>query len=217
MVLTLYKLDASAPVRSVLMVLHVAKISNIQFINVNTLKGEQFTEEYLKMNPQHSVPTLKDGDFVIWDSHAISVYLLKKYTQDDSLYPVEHQKRALIDQRLHFDSGILFIAMRSAVDPVVFLNESTYRPEALMKIKAAYEFTDKFLTRNWLAGDELTLADICCVATISSLNEVMPIDPSLYPNLAKWFERCKQQDFYKKGNEPGLEQFGALLKSKVAQ
>lgn len=49
MVLTLYKLDASAPVRSVLMVLHAAKISNIHFVNINTLEGEQLTDEYLKV------------------------------------------------------------------------------------------------------------------------------------------------------------------------
>lgn len=60
------------------------------------------------MNPQHTVPTLDDDGFYIWDSHAISAYLIGKYAKDDSLYPKDLQKRAVIDQRLHFDSGILF-------------------------------------------------------------------------------------------------------------
>lgn len=60
------------------------------------------------MNPQHTVPTLDDDGFYIWDSHAISTYLVGKYGKDDSLYPRDLHKRAIIDQRLHFDSGILF-------------------------------------------------------------------------------------------------------------
>lgn len=54
------------------------------------------------------MPTLQDGDFVVWDSHAINAYLVGKYGKDDALYPKDLQKRAIIDQRLHFDSGILF-------------------------------------------------------------------------------------------------------------
>ncbi|KAF4531265.1 hypothetical protein B566_EDAN019338 [Ephemera danica] len=60
------------------------------------------------MNPQHTVPTLDDNGFYIWDSHAINAYLVTKYGKNDSLYPRDPQKRAIIDQRLHFDSGILF-------------------------------------------------------------------------------------------------------------
>lgn len=60
------------------------------------------------MNPLHTVPTLKDGDFAIWDSHAINAYLSTKYGENDKLYPTDPEKRAVIDQRLHFDSGILF-------------------------------------------------------------------------------------------------------------
>lgn len=61
-----------------------------------------------KINPQHTIPTLVDGDFVIWDSHAITAYLVEKYATDDSLYPKDLIKRTLVNQRLHFDSGILF-------------------------------------------------------------------------------------------------------------
>jgi hypothetical protein len=45
-------------------------------------------------------------------SHAINAYLVNKYAKDDSLYPKDPQKRAIVDQRLHFDSGVLFPRMR---------------------------------------------------------------------------------------------------------
>lgn len=59
------------------------------------------------MNPQHTIPTLVDNGFVIWDSHAIMSYIVSKYGKDKSLYPEDLEKRAVVDQRLHFDSSIL--------------------------------------------------------------------------------------------------------------
>jgi glutathione S-transferase len=41
-------------------------------------------------------------------SHAILGYLVNQYAKDDSLYPKEPKKRAVIDQRLHFDTGVFF-------------------------------------------------------------------------------------------------------------
>jgi hypothetical protein len=61
----------------------------------------------LQINPQHSVPTLVDGDFTIWDSHAIVGYLVGQHGSDD-LYPKETKPRASVDQFLHFDSGVLY-------------------------------------------------------------------------------------------------------------
>ncbi|CAG4962462.1 unnamed protein product [Parnassius apollo] len=215
MVLTLYKLDASPPVRSVLMVIHAANIPDVKFVDVNFFAGDHLKEEYLKLNPQHTIPILTDDDFAIWDSHAIAVYLLTLHSNNKSLYPTDAKKRAVIDQRLHFDSGILFPSLRGALEPVLFKGEKAIRPEALEKIKSAYDFSEKFLINTWMAGNDLTLADICCVSSISTLNEIIPIDAKLYPQLTAWFERCKEQEFYKKGNEPGVEQIRGVLKSKL--
>ncbi|NP_001108464.1 glutathione S-transferase epsilon 5 [Bombyx mori] len=229
MVLTLYKLDASPPVRSVYMVIEALKIRDVEYVDVNLLEGSHLKEEFLKMNPQHTIPLLKDDDFLIWDSHAISGYLISVYGADDSLYPNEPKKRALIDQRLHFDSGILFPALRGVAviiffnllclgqdELIIFRGEKEIRPENLAKIKSAYDFTEKILSSDWIAGDEFSLADICCVTSISTLNEMVPIDGSLYPKLASWLDRSSQLPIYKKANEPGLLQFREIFKNKTS-
>lgn len=61
---------------------------------------------------------------MIWDSHAITAYLVEKYASDDGLYPKDLQKRAVVDQRLHFDSSILFPRVQNLV--VVILHLKTH-------------------------------------------------------------------------------------------
>ncbi|XP_060805910.1 glutathione S-transferase 1 [Amyelois transitella] len=216
MVLTLYKIDASPPVRAVYMTIEALNLPDVEYIDVNLLEGEHLKEQFVQMNPQHTVPTLKDDDFVIWDSHAICGYLVTQYGDNDALYPNDPKKRALVDQKLHFDSGILFPSLRGTVEPVFFWGEKQLRTENLEKIEKGYKFAESFLTTPWLAGDHVTLADICCVATISSMHEVLPIDENKYPKLSAWLARCSKENFYKKGNEGGLLQFRQLLKSKLS-
>nr|AWX68888.1 glutathione S-transferase epsilon 2 [Heortia vitessoides] len=218
MVLTLYKKDTSPPCRSVFMTLHALKIpDNVKFIDVFLPAGEHLTEEYLRMNPQHTIPLLKDNDFLIWDSHAICGYLVSKYGQNDSLYPSEPKKRAVIDQRLHFDSGVLFATLRTTVEPLLYSSDTTFKPENLEKLKNAYGFMEKFLTSKWLAGEDVTLADICCVSTISSMNEILPIEEQQFPKLTAWLTQCSEQDFFKKGNAPNILQFREMIKNKLAE
>ncbi|KAL5704778.1 maleylacetoacetate isomerase [Ranunculus cassubicifolius] len=61
---------------------------------VNLLKGEQFSEEYKKVNPIGYVPALVDDDIVIADSLAILLYMEEKYPQY-ALLPKDLQKKAV--------------------------------------------------------------------------------------------------------------------------
>ncbi|NP_001108460.1 glutathione S-transferase epsilon 4 [Bombyx mori] len=215
MVFILYKKDTSPPCRSVQMVLHELGIYDVELIEVNLPERDHLKEEFLRMNPQHTVPTLIDGDFIIWDSHAIVTYLVNRYAKNDTLYPKEPKQRAIVDQRLHFDTGVLFAILRATAEPVLYNNEKSFKQENLEKMEAAYEFVEKFLTSDWLAGDQVTLADICCVSTISSMNVIVPIDKKKYPKIISWLQRCSEQEFYKKANEPGLKKFIEMFKNKI--
>lgn len=85
----------------------------LEYKEVDLFKGETHTPEFLEMNPVHSVPVLEDNGKFIIDSHAILGYLVNQYAKDDSLYPKDPFQRAMVDQRLHFDSGILYIRLRN--------------------------------------------------------------------------------------------------------
>lgn len=65
------------------------------------------SEEFIKINPQHTIPTIVDDGKSVWDSAAIMTYLVGKYASDDSLYPKDLYLRAVVDQRLYFNCTVL--------------------------------------------------------------------------------------------------------------
>ena len=62
----------------------------------------------LQMNPQHNVPTIRDGDFCMNESRAIAAYIANAYGKGSNLYPEEPKVRARVDQRLYFDMGVFY-------------------------------------------------------------------------------------------------------------
>ncbi len=46
---------------------------------LDTQGGETRTEEFLAVNPNGHVPTLVDGEHVVWESMAINLYLARKH------------------------------------------------------------------------------------------------------------------------------------------
>jgi glutathione S-transferase len=69
---------------------------------IDLLKGEQKNPDYLKLNPNGKVPTLKDGSFILWESNAILLYLAEKFPVVQ-LLPTDGHDRARVFQWLLFE------------------------------------------------------------------------------------------------------------------
>jgi len=173
--------------------------------------------EFLKINPQHIVPTLVDGDMTIWESGAIVSYLCNAYAKNDSLYPTDPKKRAVVDQRLHFANGTIFTRLRNIVFPVLVLGQKEIDPEKKKDFFEAIGWLNTFLDgQNYVAGNNLTVADICIVTCFSTF-VALDWDFSAYPNVLAWFERCKKNiKSFNEINQPGVEMLAAGLKAKLA-
>ncbi len=77
MPIDLYYMSMSAPCRAVLLTAKMVGVE-INLKTINLMQGEHMQPEFLKINPQHTVPCLDDSGFVVTESRAICAYLVNK-------------------------------------------------------------------------------------------------------------------------------------------
>lgn len=221
------KLTASPPCRSVSMLAKALGIK-LNLKPINPQLQEHLTPEFLKINPQHTIPTLVDNGFAIWESRAILGYLVDKYSIDDSLYPKDPRKRAVVNQRLYFDMGTLYNrligkggfwnALQCWVDKFYEFLFSDYfwpqirfkqpaNPESQKKLEEALQLLDVFLAiTEYAAGDNATIADYSLIVSVSSLDAI-GYDFSHFKNLSRWYALCNSS---LPGIEANLEGIAAM-------
>ncbi|XP_065722576.2 uncharacterized protein [Drosophila suzukii] len=186
----LYYLPLVSACRTVLMVAKALGL-DLNKKRVNTRTGEQLNPDFIKINPQHTIPTLVDNGFTLWESRAIAVYLIEQYGKDDSLYPKDVQKQAVINQRLYFDMGSMYPSLANYYYKVFFTGQNGTE-EDFKKIQETFDFLNTFLEgQEFVAGDQYTVADIAILSSVSTF-DVLDFDISKYPNVAKWYAKVKE-------------------------
>ncbi|CAH0583274.1 unnamed protein product [Chrysodeixis includens] len=189
MPIDLYRSLGSGPC-TVVQLVAAALDLELNLIDINVYGGDHLKPEYLKMNPQHTIPTIMDDGFSIWESRTIARYLANKYGKDSTLYPADVKLRALVDQRLDFDLGTLYTRFSQFFYPQ-FTTGAPADPALQKKFEESLGVLDAFLEGNTYAvGDHLTIADLSLVATVSSL-EFFDINLKEYPNVLRWFDLVK--------------------------
>ncbi|KAB0796128.1 hypothetical protein PPYR_10189 [Photinus pyralis] len=211
----LFYTELSPPARSTLLTAQAIGL-DLDLKNVDLSVGEHMAPEYLKMNPQHTVPTLDDNGYFLWDSHAINMYLVGKYAKDDSLYPRDPQKRGIVDQRLFFCASVVQARLAAIVGPILRQGEKTIAQEKIDNVHIAYDLLEIFLgDHDYVAGDSLTIADLSIVAHLASLSGLIPIAQNKYRRLSKWMHRMQQLPYYEEANQVGSDKLVGFLQSKL--
>lgn len=160
---------------------------------------------------------LDDNGVIIWDSHAISTYLIEKYSHSDSLYPKDLVTRARIDQRLHFDSGVLFPALRNA-NSSIFMGGTDVSQEHTKAMFEALDMLEIFLTdAEFLVGNLWTVADFACLTTVAAYEMQFSIEEKRYPNIRRWIRNMMALPFYDDLVEKPSIQLRTWLMDKIKE
>jgi glutathione S-transferase len=144
---------------------------------------------YLAINPNGRLPAIEDGDFMLWESLAITLYLAKKHGR---LYPTTLEGEAKAWQWSlwavqEVDRSVNIWSLHAIRLPPEDRNEPL-RNEALRVIAGPFKVLDGALAdRPYLLGDEFSVADLNVSAVISRAIEM---DLSATPHVADWLRRC---------------------------
>ncbi|KAG8014999.1 Glutathione S-transferase theta-3 [Nibea albiflora] len=195
MALELYLDLYSQPCRSVYI---FAKKNNIpfDFRRLSLLDGEQYGEEFGKINMIRKAPALRDGDFCLAESIAILLYLAEKFQTPDFWYPADLQQRARVNEYLSWQH----MAIRMHGSRMFWLRVFLGVEVPQDKLDAALEdlngslklIEEKFLQdRPFIAGDHITLADLVAIVEI-----MQPVGSGLdvfegRPKLSAWRDRVQ--------------------------
>lgn len=186
--------------------------------NTNTIDTDKYVIAIFQMNPQHTIPVLNDNGTIVVDSHAIGAYLSEKYGKNDSLYPKDLGKRALVDARLHFDSLFLFGRIRTLFEPVLYDKCPELSADKIEFIQRSWPLMEAFLQDTpYVCGNDLTIADLCCIASVSSIDTIAPIDAAKFPKFNAWIDRMKNLPYYDELNAFGAKQVQETIIGRVKE
>lgn len=162
--------------------------------------GRQFnntqTPDYLSKNPNAKVPTLVDGNLVIWESNTILRYIATK--AKSNLYPADAAKRTHVERWMDWQLASLnnpYLAMfkESKLEPA---KRSADFGAQEKDLGAQLSILDKTMGK-WVAGDEMTIADICLAPIVYRCLRFGVQLPDL-PNVKKWDATISARDAFKK-------------------
>lgn len=190
----LYTIIGSANCRKVHAVINHLGLE-VEFVYLDWLEGEIKKSPYLAINPNGRVPTLRDGDFTLWESNAICQYLAEQ-RPGTSLYPAAPRTRADIArwqswETAHFNRELGWLIFETVLKPN-FLKQSA-SAEAVATLQRdlatfAQVLESHLEGRTHLVGSDITLGDYALIKN-DGYRRAVPFDWSVYPNVNAYFDR----------------------------
>lgn len=157
--------------------------------------------EYLKMNPNGLIPTIRDGDLVLWESGAILRYLAARYG-DEGFWPSDPAKRAPLDMWAEWIKASLAPPLTHQIFWQLVRTPAAERNRALIedgvaKVKRLAGLLDGRIGAGpYLNGETLCFADIMAGHLLYRYF-TLDFDRADAPNLAAYYERLTERPAYR--------------------
>ena len=176
---------------------------NIHAIDIT--KGEQFSDEFLTITPNHKIPAIIDSDGLndqkttLFESGAILIYLANKANQFIPAFATPQYYQCV--QWLMFQMGGIGPMFGQAHHFNVYADEKI--PYAIDRYtkesNRLFSVMDKQLSlHTYLAGDEYTIADIATYPWVR-YPERKGVSLQEYPNVSRWYNSIEKREKVQKG------------------
>ncbi|KAJ7648023.1 glutathione S-transferase like protein [Roridomyces roridus] len=164
--------------------------------------------EYKALHPTGTAPIIQDGSVTLSESTAIMEYIVQKYAPDTSL-KVPASDPGFADYIYWYQYGIGSLQTSIGTPMMLRWSGADAANAMLQRLDQRQEKNLKFLdgrlkeTNAYLAGDEVTLADIYVVFTLTTMRLFSPFPLTAYPGILAWVQRVAERPAYKRFIEKG--------------
>ena len=152
-----------------------------EFVLLDMQASEHRKPEFLAINPMGKVPAIADGDFYLWESGAILLYLAQKY--DKNTFSVE--QLATINQWISFANSTLFTG--------VFVE--AHREREMPRLLTAL---DKILASQPYLLGKFSIADVAVGSILAYIPMLLKLDLSAYPEVMNYMQRLGERPAFQK-------------------
>ncbi|WP_071190637.1 glutathione S-transferase family protein [Trichormus sp. NMC-1] len=153
-----------------------------EFVMLDMKAGEHLQPEYLAINPVGKVPAIVDGDFKLWESGAILLYLAEKYG-----------KTAFsLEERAIFSQWVLFANSTLATGIFIEANREKEMPRLLTPLN------EIFGQQPFVLGDEFTVADVAVGSMLGYIPIMLKLDLSSYPAVLNYIKQVSERPAFQK-------------------
>ena len=176
--------------------------------------GDTRKPEFVAINPRHTVPTIVDDGYALWESEAILEYLDERFAaRAPVLYPGDARSRARIRRLSREAQEYLNL---QGVDRIVdeYFWKGDAPPdekklaEARERVASELEYFAKELRGDYLAGNAPTAADLVLYPMVAYVKRITARKPEsklteLIPApLAAWAKRIESMPYFDKTFPP---------------
>jgi glutathione S-transferase len=172
--------------------------------------GDTRKPEFVALNPRHTVPTIVDDGYALWESMAILEYLDEKFPAGPKLYPGDAKARARIRRLIREAEERIGL---EAVDPIVeeYFGKQGAEPDGEKVEKARTRLAEemayfaKELKGPFFGGDAMNALDLVLYPWLggyvkrvtfrkpeSKLTELVPAP------IAEWAKRIESLPWFEK-------------------
>ena len=175
-----------------------------EVVRVDLAGGAQKRPEYLKINPNGTVPALVDGDLALFESAAICQYLADKFPERRLAPPSGTPARGLYYQWIHY-------AMCGLEPPLIAIFMHTMRKPEAERLPAVVTEARGQLTgvlgvleralagRDFILGDQFSVPDVMLGSTLGWAR-MMGIVGGDLPNVSAYVARLSQRPAFQRAS-----------------